>query len=250
VYVDAPGTTSSGLGADRTLVWVDRAGREEPLAAPPRAYMHPRLSPDGTRIAISLSDQEQDMWMWDLPRATLTRLTFTQGIDWFPLWTPDGRRIVFSSAGEGGAINLFWMPSDSTGKPQQLTSGELTSGDQNFLSATGVSPDGTQAVFTQNTQTGRGDLLKVPLDGDHRVEPLLQTPFDEQEGTISSDGRWIAYQSDSAGRPEIYVRPFPAVASGQWQVSVAGGRLPLWSRDGRELCDTGRADDHAHAGTG
>jgi Tol biopolymer transport system component len=105
-------------------------------------------------------------------------------------------------------------------------------------------------VFTQNTQTGRGDLLKVPLDGDHRVEPLLQTPFDEQEGTISPDGRWIAYQSDSAGRPEIYVHPFPAVASGQWQVSVAGGRLPLWSRDGRELCDTGRADDHAHAGTG
>jgi serine/threonine-protein kinase len=209
-------------------VWVDRAAREEPLAAPPRAYTQPRLSPDGTRIAVSISDQEQDTWIWDLRRATLTRLTFAQGIDWFPLWTPDGKRIVFSSAGEGGSINLFWMPADGTGKPEPLTNGDLHY-------ATSVSPDGTQVVFYQNTQTARGDLLKVSLEGDHRVQPLLQTPFDEQEGTISPDGRWIAYESDSSGRLEVYVRPFPAVAGGQWQVSTVGGRRPLWARDGQEL---------------
>jgi serine/threonine-protein kinase len=90
-------------------------------------------------------------------------------------------------------------------------------------------------VFHQNTQTARGDLLKVSLEGDNRVEPLLQTPFDELEGTISPDGRWIAYESDSSGRNEIYVRPFPEVAGGQWQVSTGGGRRPLWARDGQEL---------------
>ena len=128
VYVDTPSTTSGfGFGGDRTLVWVDRAAREEPLAAPPRAYMHPRLSPDGTRIAVYIHDQQQDTWMWDLQRATLTRLTFTPGVDWFPLWTPDGKRIVFSSAGEGGSIGLFWMPADGTGKPERLTNGDLHS---------------------------------------------------------------------------------------------------------------------------
>ena len=229
VYVDAPGTTSSfGFGGDRTLVWVDRAAREEPLAAPPRAYRQPRLSPDGTRIAVYIQDQEQDTWMWDLQRATLTRLTFTPGVDWFPLWTPDGRRIVFSSAGEGGSIGLFWMPADGTGKPERLTSGDLHY-------ATGLSPDGTHVVFYQITQPARGDLLTVSLEGDHRVQPLLQTPFDELEGTISPDGHWIAYESDSSGRSEIYVRPFPAIAGGQWQVSTAGGRRPLWARDGQEL---------------
>ncbi len=184
VYVDAPGTTS-GFFWDRTLVWVDRAAREEPLAAPPRAYVQPRLSPDGTRIAVYIQDQEQDAWMWDLRRAMLTRLTFTPGIDWFPLWTPDGKRLVFSSSGEGGSIGLFWMPADGTGKPERLTNG-------NLQLATGLSPDGTHVLFYQNTPTARGDLLTMSLEGDHRVQPLLQTPFDEQEGTISPDGRWIA----------------------------------------------------------
>jgi tRNA A-37 threonylcarbamoyl transferase component Bud32 len=227
-YVDGPGTAGSA-GAERTLVWVDRTGREEPLAAPARAYNHPRLSPDGTRVVLSISsDQDMDLWMWDLRRETLTRLTFAQGNDWFPLWTPDGRRIVFSSAGAGGSISLFWIPADGTGKPESLTSG----GD---YFATGVSPDGTQVVLHQNTQTARGDLLKMSLGGDRRVEPILRTPFDEQEGTISPDGRWIAYESDSSGGPEIYVRPFPEFSGGLWQVSTAGGRRPLWARDGREL---------------
>jgi serine/threonine-protein kinase len=232
VYVDAPGATSSiGFGADRTLVWVDRAAREEPLAAPPRAYRQPRLSPDGTRIAVSIQDQEHDLWIWDLQRATLTRLTFAQGVDWFPLWTPDSRRIVFTSnTGEGG-VDLFWMPADGTGKPVRLTSGDVA--DLHY--ATGLSSDGTHVVFSEIKPNARGDLLTVSLEGEHRVQQLLETQFDEQEGTVSPDGRWIAYESDSSGATEIYVRPFPAVAGGQSQVSTAGGRRPLWARDGREL---------------
>ena len=150
VYVDAPGTTSSvGFGIDRTLVWVDRAGREEPLAAPPRAYGRPRLSPDGTRIAASIQDQEQDIWMWDLPRVTLDRLTYAPGVEWFPLWTKDGKRLVFGSADEGGSVSLFWMPADRTGKPERLTSGDLHY-------ATGFRPMGRKSCFikTRRRRTG------------------------------------------------------------------------------------------------
>ena len=93
VYVDVPGSLAAN---GHTIVWVDRTGKEEPVAAPPRAYELPRLSPDGTRMALSIADQEDDLWIWDLGRATLTRLTLDPGQDWFPVWTPDGRRIVFS----------------------------------------------------------------------------------------------------------------------------------------------------------
>ena len=243
VYVDAPGTASgASFGVDRTLVWVDRAGREEPLAAPPRAYRQPRLSPDGTRIAVCDQDQEQDTWIWDLPRATLTRLTSAPGVDWFPCGPRTAGALCSAPWATEAASSLSWMPADGTGKPERLTSGDLHY-------ATGLSPDGTHVVFYQITQTARGDLLTMSLEGDHHVQPLLQTPFDEQEGTISPDGRWIAYESDSSGRPEVYVRPFPAVAGGQWQVSTAGGRRPLWARDGQELFYLAR-DRRADAGTG
>ena len=117
VYVDAPGSLAANA---RTLVWVDRTGKEEPVAAPPRAYEHPRLSPDGTRVALSSRDQENDLWIWDLRRATLTRLTLDPGQDWFPVWTPDGRRIIFSS-NRGGQLNLWWQAADGTGAAERLT---------------------------------------------------------------------------------------------------------------------------------
>src|SRR5262249_28211132 len=104
VYIDAPGGVP--LNA-RTLVWVDRQGKEELIAAPPRAYEYPRLSPDGTRVVLSSQDQEEDLLIWDFPRATLARLTLDPNRDWFPVWTPDGRRIVFSS-NRTGQSNLWW----------------------------------------------------------------------------------------------------------------------------------------------
>ena len=121
VYVDAP----SGLAANaRTLVWVDRSGKEEPIAAPPRAYMQPRVSPDGTRVAVSSLDQEEDLWIWDLGRAQLTRLTLDPGQDWHPVWTPDSRRIVFSSNRGGGQFNLWWQAADGTGDAERLTTSQ------------------------------------------------------------------------------------------------------------------------------
>jgi serine/threonine-protein kinase len=224
VYVDVLGRLAANA---RTLAWVDRTGKEEPVVAPPRAYLHPRLSPDGMRVALSISDQENDLWIWDLRRATLTRLTFDPGLDWFPVWTTDGRRIVFSS-NRGGQFNLWQQAADGTGAAERLT----TSSHAQF--PTGITPDGTAVVFF-DAPTMVPDLLQLALDGTRQVTPLLQTKFEKRNGIVSPDGRWLAYESNSSGLTEIYVRPFPNVGGGQWLVSTAGGRQPLWARSGKEL---------------
>jgi len=228
VYVDVPGSLAVNA---RTLVWVDRTGKEEPIAAPPRAYSHPRLSPDGTRVALFSADQENDLWIWDLRRATLTRLTLDAGQDWFPVWTPDGRRIIFSSnrSGAFSEFNLWWQAADGTGAAERLT----TSSSAQF--PTGITPDGTAVVFFEGKTTMGPDLLQLALDGTRHVTPLLQTKFEKRNGIVSPDGRWLAYESNSSGPTEIYVRPFPNVGGGQWQVSTAGGKTPLWARSGKEL---------------
>ena len=102
------------VGAQRTLVWVDRQGQETPIAAPPRAYHYPRIAPDGTRVALYRIDQENDIWLWDLARQTLTRVTFDAAADSYPVWTPDGRRLLFSSE-RAGPRNLFGQAADGTG---------------------------------------------------------------------------------------------------------------------------------------
>jgi len=218
-YVDAPGATSP---AARTLVWVDRQGGEEAVGAPPRPYLHPRVSPDGSRVAVAIEDQENDIWVWDFIRRTLDRVTFGPAADFAPVWTPDGRHLVFFSA-RGGEGGLFWRPVDGPGEAERLSAGAPPSG---------VTPDGKQVVFSSE---GNQDLMTLALDGTRRVQPLLATPSIERNGTVSPDGRWLAYESDSAGRFEIYVRPFPDVNAGQWLVSTAGGTRPLWAPSGQEL---------------
>jgi serine/threonine-protein kinase len=235
VYADAPG---AGSLETHTLVWVNRQGQEQPIEAPPRAYLYPRISPDGTRVALHIADQEQDLWLWDLARQTLTRLTFGPSIDQFPVWTPDGRRLLFSSQ-RAGAFNVYWQAADGTGAAERLTEGKYGQ------HPTSVSPDGSRVVFQEGTQTMGRDLMLLALDGVRGVappspglgapRPLLQTPFEERNGVISPDGRWLAYESDSSGRFEIYVRPFPNVSDGQWLISTAGGTRPRWARNGREL---------------
>ena len=129
----------------------------------------------------------------------------------------------------GGQLNLWWQAADGTGAAERLT----TSSNAQFL--TGITPDGTAVVFHEATPTMGRDLLQLALDGTRRVTPLLQTKFDERNGIVSPDGRWLAYESNSSGSFEIYVQPFPNVGGGQWQVSTAGGRQPLWARSGKEL---------------
>ena len=214
----------TGQPVARTLVWVDRQGHEEPINVPGRAYVYPRLSPDGTRVALDLRDQENDVWIWDLARKTFMRLTFEPTMDRVPAWTPDG--LLLFSSNSYGAANLFLQAVDGTRAAEQVTS----SSNDHF--PTSISPDGAIAVFSDNTTY---DLMMVSLDKDHQVRPLVRTRFIEENGEISPDGRWLAYQSNQSGQHEVYVRPFPDVTSGHFQISAGGGTRPLWARSGREL---------------
>ncbi len=225
-YVSGGG--AAGALEQRTLVWVDRQGRETSIPAPPRAYLYPRLSPEGTRIAAYAADQDNDIWVWNLGRTTLTRVTFAPGIDLYPVWMPDGHRLIFSSE-RAGARNLFWQAADGTGAVERLTE----SSNQQF--ATAVSPDGHELIFSETTPKTGDDVMRMELDGTRRVTPLVQSPFIERNGIISPDGRWLAYEANDSGRSEIYVRPFPDVNGGHWQVSTTGGTRPLWARNGQEL---------------
>jgi serine/threonine-protein kinase len=209
------------------LWWVDRQGREEPVKGPPRAYVDPRLSPDGTKVALGVRDQESDIWIWDFARATLTRLTFDPTGDVLPVWTSDGKRIVFASARERSVNNLFWQSADGTGAVERLTESPNNQVPSNF------SPDGKRLVLAEIVNGS--DLMALSFDGERRTQPLVRTQFSERNAEISPDGRWIAYESDESGQFEIYVRPFPNVDEGRWQISTGGGAKPLWARSGREL---------------
>jgi serine/threonine-protein kinase len=214
-------------GAQRVLLWVDRQGHEQPLAAKPRAYEYPRLSPDGTKVAVASNDEEHDLWIWDLAKETLTRLTFGPATELYPTWMPDGRRVVFRSA-DGGRQDIFRKAADGTGALEALTK-DGTSGEPQA-----ISPDGKWLVL--RTSSRPYGLRLLPLDGSGAATPLLADPgFSQWNAAISPDGRWIAYQSDESKTIEVYVRPFPAVDGGHWQVSSGGGSRPAWSRSGREL---------------
>jgi serine/threonine-protein kinase len=230
--VAADGTlvyVSGGLSEiPRSLVWVDRQGQETPIPAPPRSYAFPRLSPDGTRVALYIPDQEIDIWLWDLARATLTRATFDSGVDIFPVWPPDGRQLLFSSS-RAEAVNLFAQAADGIGGVTRLTK------TPHIQHATSVSPDGTRLVFTETATTTGQDVMQLRLDGTRAVTPLVRTPFNERNGEVSPDGRWLAYEANDSERFNIYVRPFPDVSSGYWQVSADGGTRPLWARNSQEL---------------
>jgi serine/threonine-protein kinase len=226
VYVSDGGNTQA---AQRILTWVDRQGREEPLKAPPRPYGYVRLSPDGERAAVDIADEEADIWIWHIGRETLTRLTLEPSQETYPVWTADGQRVIFNSD-RAGLLNLFWQPADGTGTVERLIES------QNQHSAMSVPPDGGALVVREQPPGGGDfDLMLLSLKGERRLAPLVQTPFPELNGEISPDGRWLVYQSTESGGAEIYVRPFPNVDGGRWQVSTDGGTRPLWARSGREL---------------
>ena len=235
VYV--PRDAVLGSQAQRVLVWVDRQGRETAVAAPPRAYGYPRLSPDATRVALEVRGQEQSIWVWDLARKTLTRLTFGPKFQRYAVWTPDGRSVIFSSGERGSPTtprSLFRRRADGTGTVEQLTQSAIAQFPQT------VTPDGTLIVREQRppTQIGgtsQSDFVVLRLDGEHHVRPLVQTPFGEYNAEVSPDGHWLAYEASDSGRFEVYVRPFPNVDGGKWQVSTNGGAQPLWARSGHEL---------------
>jgi len=214
--------------AQRRLVWVNRTGAEQPVAAPARVYDTPRLSPDGRRVVVEVGLPTQ-LWVYDLARDTLTRLTFEGGNNHAPVWTPDGKRIAFYSDREGLPTRIFWQLADGGGGLERLTSG----GEGGNPVVQSWSADGQLLVFHQvHLQTQR-DIMVFRLS-DRKVEPFLRTPFTEGGARFSPDGRWLAYASNESGRPEVYVQPYPG-PGGKWQISTDGGAEPVWNRNGREL---------------
>ena len=189
------------------------------------------VTSDGTRIAVDARDQENDIWIWDIAREALTRLTFGPSQEVIPLWTPDSRRIVYSSSATG-PFGLFWKQADNTGQAEPLTLSPAQVVPSSF------SPDGKQLVFYA---IGEYRLKVLNVEGDRKFRTLTgPAQFAERNPDISPDGRWIAYESDESGSAEIYVRPFPAVEQGRWQISADGGTRPRWAPNGRELFYQGR----------
>jgi serine/threonine-protein kinase len=228
--VFVPGGASSP--ARRTLAWMDRRGQQTPIQAPVRPYESVRLSPDGTRVALSIRDQENDIWTWDLARQTLSRVTFDPDIDLDPVWSPDGRRLIYAST-RTGVYNLYARDVDGGTADTRLT----TSANTQLPDA--VTPDGLAIVSHEvRPQTG-SDLVRASLapgaTGAQGATDLVSTPFEEWNAEVSPDGRWLAYQSDESGRDEVYVRPMATGTTPRWQVSAGGGVQPVWTRGGREL---------------
>jgi serine/threonine-protein kinase len=215
-------------GTERTLVWVDRSGGETSIAAPPRNYQYLDLSPDETRVVLDIRDQANDTWLLDLERGVLQRRTFDPGQNRGAVFSPDGRRIVFSRQIDE-TEEIYWQAADGTGSPEALTRG---SGMPLFPNE--ITADGTLLYTTSIVPR---DFFMIPVAGPAGPgTPLLAAPTSEGHPTVSPNGRWVAYASDESGAFEIYVRPFPDVGAGHWQVSTArGGFHAHWSPDGSEL---------------
>jgi Tol biopolymer transport system component len=215
---------------ERTLVWVDRAGRESAIPAPPRAYAMARLSPDGTRVLVDVRDQGNDVWIWDLRRQLLSPLNRHSAQDLSPIWMPGGKHVIWTSTRGGGNPNLFIQAADGTGSPERLTNSNMNQ------FPTSVTADGGTVVIFGAGGTTLIDVFTIDLKAaDRQPVPLIQTQGLDLGGELSPDGKWLVYQSTESGEAQVYVRPFPNVQQGRWQISTAGGTRAMWTRNGREI---------------
>ena len=227
-----------GVFSARTMAWVDRQGKEEAIPAEPKAYLYPRISPEGTRVALDVREGENDIWVWDLARRTATRVTKAGELDRTPVWTADGQFILYSAIADGVA-NVHRVRADGIGTPEQLSKSVVP---QFPIS---LAPRGTQLVVQQGAGgPANHDLMILSLDRDRaatgaaslrETQPLVKTTTGESNGAISPNGQWLAYQSNVSGTWDIYVQPFGDSNGVRSTVSSGGGTQPRWSPDGREL---------------
>jgi eukaryotic-like serine/threonine-protein kinase len=212
------------------LIWLDRAGKRLESIGAPGIIQHPTLSPDGKQVAVDRRDLQtgnEDIYVIDLARGTSSRLTFDPASDRFPVWSPDGTRIAWSSDREG-SFQIYQKLASGVGPEELLLKSEIPS------LPTSWSADGKFILYTGVDPKTSLDLWVLPLVGDRKPFPFLQTPFNEYGAAFSPDGRWIAYQSNDQGVYEVYVQTFPA-SGNKWKVSTDTGAFPIWRRDGREL---------------
>ncbi|MCA1651608.1 MAG: hypothetical protein LC753_15485, partial [Acidobacteria bacterium] len=227
-------------GTQMPVSWMDQNGKTTVLRAEPSDWSHPRFSPAGNKLAMTIGvGPTSDVWVYEWAKDTLTKLTFGSGMDFAPVWTPDGRRIAYASARDEKMMtttNVFWKRWDGTGAAQRLTDSRHTQVPYSFH------PSGKYLAFTERRPETGGDIMLLPLEGDENSgwkagtpTVFAGTPATENAPAFSPDGRWIAYIHTETARSDIYVRPF-AGGEGQWKISTdAGGVHPVWSRAGREL---------------
>jgi Tol biopolymer transport system component len=243
VSVAATGLVAYRTGAtsQRQLTWTDRSGSARGTIGNPdnNNLRHPRVSPDGRRVAVSRRVQgNTDLWLLDGARTS--RVTFDAALDQSPLWSPYGTRIVFET-NRTGPFDLYQTFTMGSGMEELIVSSDQNKAPSSW------SADGRFLLYMSVDSTTAVDLWVVPMTGDDRTPSVfLKTPFSEAWGAFSPDGRWVAYQSNESGSSEIFVRPFvppvapgtaagPEPTAGQWQVSTAGGVFPVWRPDGKEL---------------
>lgn len=213
------------------LVWLDRSGKELGVVAE-GLYYAPRLSRDGSRLAVTRWDPNTtvgDIWLFDLNRDVGSRFTFDPADDSLCAWTPDGQRLIFGSSREG-VVNLYQAHADRSGSDELL----LRSGV--FKEPDDVSPDGQYVLYETMDAgaNGKTGLWVLPLSGKEKPRRFSAGAFTEGAAQFSPDGRWVAYWSSESGREEVFVAAFPG-PGGKWQVSVNGGKTPRWRADGREI---------------
>lgn len=228
-------TGSAGGAGNLRLTWFDRQGKvvgaaSEPISASASALSY---SQDGTQAAFTrLDGGNQDIWLREFARGTSTRFTSDPALDTAPVWSPDDQQIVFASD-RNGSGNLYRKATSNAGDE------ELLFKSNEAKTPTDWSRDGRFLLFdSQGLKTGSDiHVLTGPggTPGDTKETPYLNTPFNERQARFSPDGRFVAYSSDSSGRFEVYVQPFPDPRGGRWQVSQDGGQFPHWRRDGKEL---------------
>ena len=214
----------SAAAEERTMVWLDRQGEEELLSAQPAPYESPRISPDGQYVAVDVVESETSYVMvYDLERDTPTRLTVGSGFNRYPLWSPDGQRVLFTS-NRDGRQNIYSKAADGTGQVERLTTSDTFQVPQSW------SADGQSLVIMDTVPSGI-DLALVSFGAQPQTEGLIETAVADVYAEVSPDGRWIAYASGE----EVWVQPFPDVEGGRWQISRDGGGSPVWGPAGREL---------------
>jgi serine/threonine-protein kinase len=219
-----PGATEGGR---RQLMWVDRHGRATPFDLPPRSYLHPRLSPDERQLAFEIEGPAHDLYAYDLTRGVTTRLTFDGASHW-PIWSPTGDRIAFRSWKTTG-MTLWSMPANRSEPERQLPA------EGHMLSPESWSPDGQTIAYLRMDDMRHFDVWELPLDGGGNARPVLaSTKFLQASPKFSPDGHWLAYSSNEAGRPEVFVTRYPGPGP-RIQVSTDGGIDPVWRRNGSEL---------------
>jgi len=212
------------------LIWFDRAGKQLAEVTAPGSYSSPSFSADDKRVAVRRADPQTnnaDIWLIDLERGVPIRFTTDPGLDNFPAWAPDGSRIAFVST-RNGLTSIYQKYSSGAGAEEAL----ITSAEPKYNPQ--WTPDGRFILYAQTNAPTNVDLLLLPLSGERKPQPFLQTSFIEAQGRFSPDGRWLAYISNETGQFEVYVQSFPAT-SGKVPISTGGGSQPQWRGDGREL---------------